>query len=125
MNRAAMTSRVRLFTIVWCLWFPIAGWAQTHAIRDVRIVSGTGEIIPEGNIVMQDGRITAMGRNVRIPEDAETIDGRGLTAYPGNDRSPHINRSAGNRFDIGNDRHGGVGRSQPAHASVRRHQSAE
>ena len=83
MNRAAMTSCVRLFTIVWCLCIPIAGWAQTHAIRDVRIVSVTGETIPEGNIVMQDGRIVAVGLNVRIPDDAETIDGRGLTAYPG------------------------------------------
>ena len=81
MSRA--TNGVLLFAVIVSLVIPIAGLAQTHAIRDVRIVTGTGEIIAEGNIVMQDGRIAAMGPNVNIPEDAETVDGRGLTAYPG------------------------------------------
>jgi imidazolonepropionase-like amidohydrolase len=57
--------------------------AETYAVRDARIVPVTGPVIERGNIVIQDGRITAVGPRVRIPREARVIDGRGLTAYPG------------------------------------------
>ncbi len=57
--------------------------AQTYAIRDVRIVTGSGETIPNGNILIQDGRIAAIGEDISIPRGTETIDGEGLSAYPG------------------------------------------
>ena len=57
--------------------------AQAYAIRDVRIVTGSGEIIPNGNILIQDGRIAAIGEDISIPRGTETIDGEGLSAYPG------------------------------------------
>lgn len=53
------------------------------AIRNVRIITGTGETISGGTIVMDEGLITAVGRNVTIPADAWVIDGSGLTVYPG------------------------------------------
>ncbi len=53
------------------------------AIRNARIITGTGETISGGTIVMDEGLITAVGRNVTIPADAWVIDGSGLTVYPG------------------------------------------
>lgn len=53
------------------------------AIRNARIVTGAGETITGGTIVMEDGLITAVGRNVTVPADAWVIDGSGMTVYPG------------------------------------------
>jgi imidazolonepropionase-like amidohydrolase len=58
-------------------------WAQTYAIRNARIVTVSGPTIPNGHILIQDGRITAVGPNISIPANAKVIDGKGLTAYPG------------------------------------------
>ena len=52
------------------------------AIRNGRIITGTGKTISGGTIVMDEGLITAVGRNVTIPADAWVIDGSGLTVYP-------------------------------------------
>jgi imidazolonepropionase-like amidohydrolase len=37
----------------------------------------------EGNLLIQDGKIAAMGPEISIPEGAERIDCSGLTIYPG------------------------------------------
>ena len=76
-----MTNRFLLTILLMAT--PHLALAQTYAIRDVGIVSGAGETIPRGNILIQDGRIAAIGEDISIPRRTETIDGRGLTAYPG------------------------------------------
>jgi imidazolonepropionase-like amidohydrolase len=53
------------------------------AIRDARIVTGTGAVIERGTIVMEKGIITAVGAGVAVPATAWVIDGTGLTVYPG------------------------------------------
>ncbi len=53
------------------------------AISDVRIVTGTGEIIPRGTIVVRDGLIESIGADVTPPAGAWTLEADGLTAYPG------------------------------------------
>jgi len=63
--------------------FPVSGFAQTYAIRNVRIVTVSGATIPSGHILIQDGKIAAIGPNITIPSSAKVIDARGLTAYPG------------------------------------------
>ena len=72
-----------LFLAIVFLAIPQVVAAQTYAIRNVEIVNGVGETIPRGNILIQDGRIAAIGEDISIPRRTETIDGRGLTAYPG------------------------------------------
>jgi imidazolonepropionase-like amidohydrolase len=57
--------------------------AQTYAIRNARIVTVSGATIPSGNIIIQDGKISAVGPNIPIPKGATVVDGKGLTAYPG------------------------------------------
>lgn len=55
----------------------------TYAITNTRIVPATGPTIERGTVVIRDGLIAAVGANVATPADARTIDGTGLTVYPG------------------------------------------
>ncbi len=54
-----------------------------YAIRGARIYPISGPIIASGNLVMQEGRILAVGPNAPIPNGADVVDGRGLRVYPG------------------------------------------
>ena len=53
------------------------------ALDNVTIVTGTGQVIDDGTIVVGNGLIEAVGTGVTIPGDAWVIDGSGLTVYPG------------------------------------------
>ena len=55
----------------------------TVAIRNARIVTVSGPDIENGTVVIRDGKIEAVGANVSVPAGAQTIDGRGLSVYPG------------------------------------------
>jgi imidazolonepropionase-like amidohydrolase len=55
----------------------------TFAIRNARIVTVTGPDIENGTVVIRDGKIEAVGANVTVPTGAQTIDGNGLSVYPG------------------------------------------
>jgi len=55
----------------------------TFAIRNARIVTVSGPDIENGTVVIRDGKIEAVGTNVNVPAGAHTIDGRGLSVYPG------------------------------------------
>lgn len=65
--------------------------AQTPAPRQDRPIAITGATIhtvtngtiTNGTIVMDNGRITAVGSNVTIPPNAQRIDGTGKHIYPG------------------------------------------
>ncbi len=53
------------------------------AITDVRIVVGDGSVVDGGTIVVRNGLIAAVGAGIAVPPGAWTIDGSGMTAYPG------------------------------------------
>ena len=55
----------------------------TYAIRNARIVTVSGPDIENGTVVIRDGKIEAVGTTVSVPAGAQTIDGRGLSVYPG------------------------------------------
>lgn len=59
------------------------GRAGTFAIVGARIVTVSGAVIDSGTVVIQNGRIAAVGANVSIPSGAEHIDGKGLSVFPG------------------------------------------
>ena len=59
------------------------GRAGTFAITNSRIVTVSGGVIENGTVVIQDGKIAAVGADVAIPAGAERIDGRGLSVFPG------------------------------------------
>ena len=65
---------------------PLAGQRaapQTYAITNARLVPVSGPAIEKGTIVIRNGLIAALGASVAVPGDARTIDGSGLTVYPG------------------------------------------
>jgi len=53
------------------------------AIRNARIITVSGPDIENGTVVIRDGKIEAVGANVTVPTGAQTIDGNGLSVYPG------------------------------------------
>lgn len=61
----------------------VLGKAGTFAISNVRIVTVSGAVVESGTVVIQDGKIAAVGATVSIPSGAEKIDGKGLSVYPG------------------------------------------
>src|SRR4026209_271665 len=53
------------------------------AIRNARIVTVSGPDIENGTVVIRDGKIEAVGASVSVPAGAQTINGAGLSVYPG------------------------------------------
>src|SRR5579862_4144035 len=55
------------------------------AITGARLLTVSHGTIENGILVMADGKIAAVGENgkVKIPADAQTVDGKGMTVYPG------------------------------------------
>lgn len=55
----------------------------TFVIRGGTVVPVTGPRIPNGTVVIQNGRITAVGAGVQAPAGATVIDATGQFVYPG------------------------------------------
>jgi imidazolonepropionase-like amidohydrolase len=60
-----------------------AAAAQTIAITGGRVLPVSGPPIDNGTVIVQDGRITAVGANVTIPAGAQRIDAAGKWVTPG------------------------------------------
>ena len=58
------------------------GAESPTAITRVRVLSGGAETA-EATILIQDGKIADIGKDVKVPEGAKVVDGRGWTAMPG------------------------------------------
>lgn len=54
-----------------------------YAIRNAHIVTVSGADIPNGTVVISDGKIVAVGADVPTPAGAQVIDASGLFVYPG------------------------------------------
>ncbi len=52
-------------------------------IRNATIMTAAGQEIPNGSIVLKDGRIVAVGAKVDAPADAVVVDGTGKYVTPG------------------------------------------
>jgi imidazolonepropionase-like amidohydrolase len=57
--------------------------AQDVAIRNATIITINAGDIENGTIVVRNGKITAVGKNVTIPQGVRTIDGTGKFVMPG------------------------------------------
>jgi imidazolonepropionase-like amidohydrolase len=57
--------------------------AETVAITGGTVYPVSGPRIPNGTVVIRDGRIAAVGTNVAIPSGARRIDARGKVVTPG------------------------------------------
>ena len=82
------------------LWasLPLQLSAQTVpvAFRGARIIPVTGPEIPSGTVVVQGGKIIAIGASVTIPAGARVVDATGKVIMPGLvDTHSHIGGGAG------------------------------
>ncbi len=59
------------------------GRPGTFAIVGARVVTVSGGVINNGTVVIQNGKITAVGTGVSVPSGAERMDGKGLFVFPG------------------------------------------
>ncbi|MBS1911590.1 MAG: amidohydrolase family protein [Bacteroidetes bacterium] len=55
----------------------------TFALVGARLETISHGMIPNGTVVIRDGKIVAVGPNVTPPGDAQVIDCAGMTIYPG------------------------------------------
>ncbi|HUF64654.1 MAG TPA: amidohydrolase family protein [Gemmatimonadaceae bacterium] len=69
--------------------------SRPTVIRNVTLLTAAGPAIPNGAILLRDGRIAAVGPNVEAPADAVIIDGTGKYVTPGLiDTHSHIGAGA-------------------------------
>ncbi|HEY4670973.1 MAG TPA: hypothetical protein VIG78_02815, partial [Gemmatimonadaceae bacterium] len=57
--------------------------SRTTVIRNVNLLTAAGPLIRNGAILMQNGKIVAVGATVDAPSDALVIDGGGKYVTPG------------------------------------------
>lgn len=82
--RTALTG-LALLTLLWAA-APVSAQqpaAITYAITHAKIFTLSGGVIPDGTLVIKDGKIAAVGASVEAPAGAQIIDGKGLQVYPG------------------------------------------
>lgn len=81
-----------------CLLFvcPILGQQQPVAFTNARIIRIVGATIERGTVVVQNGKIIAVGANVQAPSGATVIDATDKTIMPGLvDSHSHIGGGSG------------------------------
>ena len=59
------------------------GRTGTFALTNGKIVTVTNGTIEGGTLIVADGKISAVGKDISIPDGAEVIDCTGLSVYPG------------------------------------------
>jgi imidazolonepropionase-like amidohydrolase len=57
--------------------------AQTIAITGGKVYPVSGPVIEGGTVLLRDGKIVAVGRDVAVPADAQRIDATGKVVTPG------------------------------------------
>ena len=75
--------KARVFLIAALIIAGAGSMPAATLIRDAVILTVTNGTIERGSILIEDGRIVALGANVQAPEDAEIIDATGLYVTPG------------------------------------------
>jgi imidazolonepropionase-like amidohydrolase len=60
-------------------------YPAAYAIKGAKVIAAPGKVFEPGTVVVRRGLIAAIGldKDVPIPYDAETIEGKGLVVYPG------------------------------------------
>jgi imidazolonepropionase-like amidohydrolase len=56
---------------------------SVYAIVGARIEVGDGRVLEKGTVLIRDGLIEAVGKEVVVPPDAEVFKGDGMVVYPG------------------------------------------
>ena len=89
---------VSSFLAALCFFVSVAAQEKPMAFTNARIIPIVGQPIEQGVLIIQNGKITAVGdaRTVRISADVQQIDAQGKTIMPGLvDSHSHIGEPAG------------------------------
>lgn len=84
----------KLFVFILLSVFGLAAFSQSNVlpaekqkapivITNATIHTGNGEVLENASVVIVDGKITAVGKNVSVPAGAEVVDAKGKHVYPG------------------------------------------
>lgn len=74
---------------------------EKYAIINGDIVVGDGTKLNSGILLIEEGNIAFIGKNVRIPDIYEVIDATGKTVYPGFDQwEPYMEFSTNRRLKV-------------------------
>jgi imidazolonepropionase-like amidohydrolase len=63
--------------------YPAPPQTTSTAILNATVHKGNGEVIENATIIMTDGKIAAIGKNLPAPAGATTVDAKGKHVYPG------------------------------------------
>jgi imidazolonepropionase-like amidohydrolase len=56
---------------------------DTFMLRGATVHTMTGAAIPNGSVLVRDGKIIGVGANLAVPKGVRVIDAKGLQVYPG------------------------------------------
>lgn len=62
---------------------PVPRAANSYAIVKGTVHPVSGAVIPEGTVLVSNGKIVAVGKSVKIPNGAVIVNAKGLHVYPG------------------------------------------
>ena len=94
---------------------PLRPVTRTTALTNARVVVAPGRVLDRATVVVRDGRIEAVGRDLRVPADADVLAADSFTVYAGFvdalgvegvPKPPDAERYTGNRGDPPRDRAG-------------------
>lgn len=74
---------LRWWVLLACLWGTTPLFGQSIAIVGGDIHTVTGGVIRRGTLLIENGKITAVGQRIEIPDGVEKIDARGKVITPG------------------------------------------
>ncbi len=77
-----MTHAFVLFATTLLTGVGVAGTGQAVLFENVRVFDGE-RVIPQTNVLVEEGLIAAVGEGLEPPAGAEVVDGRGKTLLPG------------------------------------------
>lgn len=65
------------------LLLPAASFGQTVAVVGGEVHTGRGEVLPGASVLVEDGKVTAVGPGVEVPEGVEILSAEGMVVTPG------------------------------------------
>ena len=94
---------------------PLRPVSRATALVDARVVVAPGRVLDRATVLVRDGRIEAVGRDLRVPPDADVLRADSFTVYAGFvdalglagvPKPPEAERYTGNRGDPPRERAG-------------------
>jgi imidazolonepropionase-like amidohydrolase len=62
---------------------PAADTNDTFMLKGATVHTMAGAAIENGSVIVRNGKIIGVGKNLAVPKDVKVIDGKGMQVYPG------------------------------------------